>query len=119
MATFSFRQIDNNDNIITNMAKWADFLISAVKYNNDHTHIIGVKQRIDKGDKVSSADEVSRMTVATNLKNNYSYMTIYTSNDDKWKKGEEVRIIKVGASEFITTDPNETKKDNLGKLPEF
>ena len=101
------------------MAKWADYLISAVRYNDDHTHIIMVKQRIDKGNEVGSPNEVSRLDVVTNLKNNYSYMTIYQSNEDKWKRGEEVRIIKVGNSEFITTDPNETKKDNLGKLPEF
>ncbi len=101
------------------MAKWADYLISAVRYNKDNTHIIMVKQRIDKGDKISPPDEVSRLTVVTNLKNNYSYMTIYKNNNDKWKMGEEVKIIKVGNSEFITTDPNETKKDNLGKLSEF
>lgn len=100
------------------MAKWADYLISAVRYNNEKTHIIMVKQHIDKGDKFSSADEVSRLTVVTNLKNDNSYMTIYKDNDN-WKMGEEVRIIQVGNSEFITTDPNETKNDNLGRLPEF
>jgi len=101
------------------MGKWADYLISAVRYNNDNTHIIMAKQRIDKGDKVSPPVEVSRLDVVTNLKNNYSYMTIYKNENKKWKMGEDVRIKQVGNSEFITTDPNETKKDNLGKLPEF
>lgn len=100
------------------MAKWADYLISAVRYNTEDTHIIMVKQHIDKGDKISSSEEVARLTVVNNLNNDYSYMTIY-DDDGKWKRGEEVRIIKVGNSEFITTDPNETKKDNLGKLPKF
>jgi len=100
------------------MAKWADYLISAVRYNNEHSHIIMVKQHIDKGDKFIAADEVARLTVATNLKNRNTYMTIYKKNGN-WKMGEEVRIIQVGSSEFITTDPNETTRDNLGKLPEF
>lgn len=100
------------------MAKWADYLISAVRYNTDDTHIIMVKQHNDKGDKISTSEEVARLTVVNNLKSDHSYMTIY-DDDGKWKKGEEVRIIRVGNSEFITTDPNETKKDNLGKLSTF
>ena len=101
------------------MAKWADYLISAVQYNNDKTHIIMVKQHIDQVDNVSPPVEVSRLDVVINLKNNDSYMTIYEANEGQWKRGEEVEIIKVGNSEFITTDPNETKKDNLGELPQF
>jgi len=74
-----------------------------------------VKQHIDQGDKISTSEEVARLAVVKNLKNNYSYMTIY-DNNGKWKRGEEVRKMDVGQSEFITTDPNETKKDKLKKL---
>ena len=35
------------------------------------------------------------------------------------KKGEDVHIVKVDDEKFIRTDKNETKKDNLGNLPEF
>lgn len=101
------------------MTKWADYLISAVKYNEKNTHIVEVKQRTDLDDKVSEATKVNRANVVSNLKAGKTYMTIYQNENKEWKKGEDVRIKKVDGTEYITTDPNETKRDNLGKLPEF
>lgn len=101
------------------MTKWADYLISAVRYNAEHSHIVQVKQHQDSGDSVKASTIVPRSTVVANLKARTTYMTIYKDNDGKWKKGEEVIIKPVEGTEYITTDPNETKKDNLGELPEF
>jgi len=100
------------------MAKWADYLISAVRYNTENTRIVKVELRKDTGDKAIDAGESTRSEIVSNIKQGTTYITIYKGNDG-WKKGEDVRIKKVGENEFITTDPNETTRDNLGKLPEF
>jgi len=99
------------------MAKWADYLISAVKYNFEHTHIVSVKRHLDRGDLVELGNIISRNIVVDDLKKGLTYKTIYRNQNNKWRIGEDVKIIS--NSGFITTDPNTTTRDNLGELPEF
>lgn len=99
------------------MAKWADYLISAVKYNFEHTRIIDVKRHLDRGETLERGNIVSRNIVANDLRKGLRYKTIHRSQDNKWEIGEDVRIIS--GTDFITTDPNSTTRDNLGELPEF
>ena len=47
-------------------------------------------------------------------------MTIFKGSEEKWQKGQEIHIIKVDDDEeFIRTDQNRKKSDNLENLPEF
>jgi len=101
------------------MAKWADYLISGVRYNAKRTHIEMVKVHKDLGDTVGPAQETPRSTVVANIQNGSSYMTIFKGANGNWKKGQDVRIIKVGNEEFIRTDANAIASDNLENLPEF
>ncbi len=101
------------------MAKWADLLISAVRYNAQETHIERVEVREDLDDKVSAASESSRADVIKNIKSGKTYATITKAKDGGWLKGQDVHIIQVGAEDFIRTDENKTAKDNLENLPRF
>jgi hypothetical protein len=101
------------------MGKWADYLISAVQYDPEHLHIEKVRIHKDTGDKVGQASESSHREVIANIKNKKTYITIYEGQSNKWKKGEVVRIIVVDGTEYIRTDRNQKKSDNLGDLPEF
>jgi len=100
------------------MEKWADFLISAVRYSADGTHIEKVRVHEDKGDTVGSPSESLRTEVVNNIKNGKTYVTIF-KEQDKWKKGQDVHIIKVGNEEFIRTDKNQIARDNLENLLTF
>jgi hypothetical protein len=100
------------------MAKWADFLISAVRYSADGTHIERVRVHEDLGDKVGSAKESSRTEVVENIKSGKSYITILKGQKG-WKKGQDVHIITVQNKEFIRTDKNQIASDNLENLPTF
>ena len=73
----------------------------------------------DLGDNVGAAEETARSSVVTNIKNGNNYMTIFAGANGNWKKGQDVRIIKVGNEEFIRTDANAKASDNLENLPEF
>jgi len=100
------------------MAQWANFLISAVRYNSDHTHIIQVQQHVDSDTSVGIGQVVSRQTVVSNIKSRYTYATIY-SNDGKRKLGQRIIIDPVNGIEYIKTLADRTTRDNLGELPEF
>lgn len=102
----------------------AGLLIVAVKYSSDETPSIEkVKAKFlikkEKGGLVLSAENVvlsvesmrgilraGEMEVKTAIKN----------IQDKWSIGAKVGLYGEG---YITTDPNEKSRDNLGNLPEF
>jgi len=100
------------------MSKWADYLISAVRYDEDNNYITDLMVHKDNGDSVGSGSSLTRKKVVLLIEAGSTFMTIYKS-DDRWKKGENVRIIKIDGVKYLRTDSNHTKKDNLGKLPEF
>jgi hypothetical protein len=98
--------------------KWADYVITAVVYNSQHTHIVAAEAREDLGSTIGGATQMTRQKVVDLIKSGKRFVTATKSND-KWTKGEDVRIIKIGSSEYIRTDNNSVEKDNLGKLPEL
>lgn len=101
------------------MAKWADYCISEVRYNTEHTHIVKVKVYPDLGDTLGDVTEWTRLDVVNSIGQGKSFVTIYKNPEGKFKKGEDVRIITVSGTKYIRTDANSKAADNLGKLPEF
>lgn len=101
------------------MAKWADYLVSAVRYNHQETHIDMVRSHEDKGDSVGAAVDTPRSTVVSRLASGSTFATITKSTDGKWQRGEDVRAITIDGEKYIRTDANRVKKDNLGELPRF
>ena len=68
------------------MDKWADYLISAVHYTPDHSHISDLKVHQDTGDSVGAGSSWTRSKVVLYI-SGYSFMTIYLRNGS-WTKGE-------------------------------
>ncbi len=100
------------------MAKWADYLISAVRYSPDHRQITEMKQIEDTEESVEQETVVGRSVVAANIKKRKTYMTII-SEGANWKKGSKVKTIIVDGDYYIRSDNNKANRDNLGLLPEF
>lgn len=101
------------------MEKWADYGISAVRYNDDRTHIVNVKVREDKGDGFGPAEEWSRKEVVSAMEVGTSFVTILKGSDGKWQKGQDVHIITVKGVKYIRSDQNAEASDNLENLPGF
>ena len=99
------------------MEKWANYLISAVRYNPQHTHILKIQRHLDTGEGVATLKIINRMIVVNDLQLVKTYKTIFKNNQGQWNQGEDVRLIE--STGFITTDPNCTTRDNLENLPEF
>ncbi len=49
------------------MAKWADYLISAVRYDSNHERIESIKTHDDKGETVGSSYTEKRFKVVSNF----------------------------------------------------
>lgn len=101
------------------MEKWADYGISAVKFNNGGTHIDGVRVHKDKGNAMGDAEVWSREQVILALENNYTFITILNYDKGIWDEGQEVSIVHVNGNKYIRTDKNKTPSDNLDNLPKL
>lgn len=96
------------------MAKWADYLVSAVRYADTKTkkHISHVKVHADNGESVSVvADAWSREGVVNALDLNSTFYTIFKNPDGNWNKGANIEKIKINNEWFIKTDADNTEKD--------
>lgn len=101
------------------MMKWADFVITMVKYNRDHTQIAEVEVRADRGESISNDPKrTSRQDVVSAILRGTTFVTAYL-RDGKWRRGEDVRVVMVQGVRHIRTDNNSIKADNLGALPEY
>lgn len=101
------------------MSKWADYGISAVRFNSAHTHIDRVRAHPDNGDTIGTAAEYARADIIAAIKKGTSFVTIFKGGDGRWNKGQSVYIIKVNGTEYIKTVDNGKAVDNLDNLPEF
>ena len=99
------------------MAKWADYLISQVSYDQDHI-ITKVMQHRDIGNKISNGEIVDRNVIATNLGHGAKYMTMF-GGLGKIRMGKNVRYFRAYDDHFIRIDDNKVMSDNLGQIPQL
>jgi Protein of unknown function (DUF3892) len=99
--------------------KWADYLISAVRYNVAGIHIEEVEVREDKGDEVGPPSAWKRSEVVSSLEAGNTFVTIVKDTNGEWDLGAEVGIVTVRGTKYIRTDADATAEDNLGNLPRF
>ena len=103
------------------MAKWADYLVSAVRYESSATgrHISHLRIHEDGDEMVGTAITWTKNQVATSINSCQRFKTIYKNPADRWRMGEDIRVIIIDNEYFLRTDANRVKADNLGELPEF
>ena len=99
------------------MAKWADYLISQVSYDQDHI-ITKVMQHHDIGNKISGGEIVDRNVLANNLGHGAKYMTVY-GDLGKIRIGKNIRYFRAYESHYIRIDDNKVMSDNLGQIPQL
>ncbi|CAM3994991.1 DUF3892 domain-containing protein [Rahnella victoriana] len=99
--------------------KWANYLISQVKYNDQHTHIINVVVHEDLGNAVGDAVLQPRQWVISMIDNDYSFCTALQNNHGKWVRGRIVVADRVMGNDYLTTLADGQAIDNLENLPEY
>ena len=99
------------------MAKWANYLVSAVHYtDNTKKYISQLREHNNDGNSVGTGRICTKENVIKNIEAGYSYCTIMKNNEGNWSKGEEIMVFK---RKYLKTKPNNIEEDNLGNLPEF
>lgn len=95
-----------------------DFYISAIRMDSAGQHIERVKTHKITGNTFDiTGSDNSRMFVGELISTGkVSFTTITKNFSGKWQLGAKVEVMSDG---YITTDPNKTKRDNLGNLPKF
>ena len=101
------------------MVKWAEYLISEVRYSPDHRRILQVKQHQDLDGEVGEGEIVDVSNVASNLKKGKTYMTIHNGLSETWKRGEKIRGFTAHGEYHIRIDDNKVNQDFLGMINEF
>lgn len=95
-----------------------DFSVSAVKYDQEEQHIEWLEVREDFPKRVGDPRKVPRAFVADLIRKGCATFQTITRNPStgNWQNGATLHVI---GDEYLSTDPNDIKKDNLGKLPRF
>jgi hypothetical protein len=99
--------------------KWADYVITKVRFNSAKTHIDKVKRRKYEGDKLGDASKISRTSVVSALDAGTTFCTATKDSKGDWQKGAMVKIVTIEGTKYIKTKADGIKKDNLDNLPTF
>jgi hypothetical protein len=102
------------------MEKWADYLISAVRYEETYTRktISHCKVHPDNGDSVGAGTTWSKEEVMDAITNGNTFLTISRDERGKWKKGVVVSLLKAEEI-YLNTEYSRIAEDNLVNIPEF
>lgn len=98
--------------------KWADYLISKVRYDENHNYITDLFIHEDSDDNAEAGKAYPRQSVVNAILKGTSFNTIYQETS-KWKNGAKIEVVVIDNKNYLRTDSNKIKKDNLGELPEF
>ena len=101
------------------MSKWANYGISAVKFNLEGTRVEKVVAQLDLETIFGTPSEFSRGEIVAAVKKNLSFITIFTRPDGKWKKGQIVRLATINGHEYLKTVDDQGEVDRLDGLPEI
>ena len=74
------------------MDKWADFLVSQVKWNDTEKRIISFIVHQDNGDSVGRGIERDRNWVIQQFKNDKTFCTVQLSENNQWNKGSYIKL---------------------------
>lgn len=102
------------------MSKWADYLISAIRFENENDKqiISYLKVHSDCGEEVGAGSTWTRDEVLNAMYDGKTFYTIIKSSTSEWKKGAHVALITKNGKSIIT-DIEHTENDFLSDLQEL
>ena len=102
------------------MEKWADYLISAVRYeyNSSRKVISYFKIHRDNGDSVGKGSTWTKEEVLDAMQRGETFITISKVNGGKWKKGKNILLGNPDVL-FLNPDAQNLIYDDCLMIPEF
>jgi hypothetical protein len=89
--------------------KWADYVITAVQYNADHTRIVAYEVW-DDGETLMNCRLVPWAAVARSLLDGKTFVTATKGTDGKFYRGASLELV-------VKTVEDRVARDNLNHLP--
>lgn len=98
------------------MAKWCDYIITAIKHNNGHISHVWICR--DQGEDDMAIGSMMTKNYMINLLKAGSvvYTAKWAYNAPKWKIGARVSYETQNGIEYLRTHPDETTTDNLENM---
>jgi len=96
--------------------RWATYVITAVGYDGSGKQIVEVEVREDLDTTLDAPSVWRRQSVIQAIRNGFTFVTAF-ERAGSWHRGAKVEIVRVGFEEFLRTDANQERADNLGELP--
>ncbi|MCK5029950.1 MAG: DUF3892 domain-containing protein [Thermoplasmatales archaeon] len=101
----------------------AEYWVSHKRMNAEDTRINEVRAMMLTDNGLSSPLGYDREDVIQSLNNNDKWYTCLFKEErdgkNTWTKKAEIHIVEIDGENFIRTDRNKIKSDDLGELPEF
>ena len=102
------------------MALWGNFAITGVRYDEGHSFINNCQVRKYHDSVLDTPETLSRQTIISSIKMGKTYVTaIKSPSSGKWECGADVEIVNIEGIDYLRSDRNRTRKDNLENLPEI
>jgi hypothetical protein len=100
--------------------KWADYLISAVRYEpaSSKKIISYVKVHIDNGEDIGESKTWSKIELLEALNHGKTFITILKNGNGKWLKGEQITVSSF-KEVFVRSDFRNLPGDYLDRVTEF
>jgi hypothetical protein len=101
------------------MSKWADFVITKVRFNKERTHIEQVKRYRDNGSGLINEQIKKRQAVVNAINKGCTYVTSTLNENGEWVMGALVKVVIIDGVEYLRTVEDSNENNNLLNLPEF
>jgi hypothetical protein len=98
--------------------KWADYVITAARYNPERTQITHVKLHPDDGRSLGPEDIWTRSQVIDAMRSFKSFATAFCTEGMVFRD-DPVRLVEATRGPYLRVDTKPVRKDDLGRLPEF
>jgi hypothetical protein len=102
--------------------KWADYLITKVRYNDKSNFIEYLEIRKDKEFFVGDGELKRREKIIEYMKEGASFFTankVIKNDKTLWIKGKKVHLLNIFENYYIRTDELKLEKDYLENLDEM
>ncbi|MBK7230311.1 MAG: DUF3892 domain-containing protein [Ignavibacteriales bacterium] len=102
------------------MNKWADYLISAIRYEDDNlkNSIAYLKVHPDFGQEIGAGSTWTKEEVINAMYDGKTFYTILKNNTGEWKRGAHVALVTKNGK-TVLTDNESIDLDNLSNIQEL
>lgn len=95
-----------------------DYLITAVHYNPQQTHIEAAEVLIDDGQSIGNPTDLTRERIITMLGEGHRFITVQLKGRD-WQRTAAVKAVTTDSNIWIRADTHRIDADDLGALPGY